>query len=310
MATTQLYYHQACAEHDNGSGHPECPERLQAVMSALEDERFQDLERLTAPEIELGTVENTHRSAYVREVAAASPDEGRIYLDPDTSMSPKSLEAARRATGAACAAVDAVMTGGAKNAFCAVRPPGHHAEAAQAMGFCLFNSVAVAARHARDQHGINRVAVVDFDVHHGNGTQHSFNDDADLFYASSHQSPCYPGTGALGETGVADNICNLPLLPSSGSDPFRQGYEDRILPSLRAFKPELLIISAGFDAHARDPLANLNLVTDDYRWVTERLMEVARDHCQDRVVSYLEGGYDLQALGESAATHVDVLMTH
>ncbi len=307
--STRLYYHQACQEHDTGRGHPECPERLQAVMQAFEDEVFGDLIRLEAPEIDLKAIENTHRADYIETIMDNVPSEGRVYLDPDTSMSPKSAEAARRAAGAACDAVDAVLDGAARNAFCAVRPPGHHAEAAQAMGFCLFNSVAIAARHARNRPGIDRVAVVDFDVHHGNGTQHSFANDANLFYASSHQWPAYPGTGMAQDTGIDNNICNLPLSPGDGSDPFRKGYQDKVLPALRAFDPDLLIISAGFDAHVRDPLASLNLTTEDFVWVTVELLNVARDCCDDRVVSCLEGGYDLNALAESTAGHVRALMT-
>lgn len=307
--TTRLYYHQVCEQHDTGRGHPECPERLKAVMQALSDDAFSDLQRHDAPEIDLKVVENTHQSGYTETVVDNVPADGRVYLDPDTSMSPKSLEAARRAAGAACSGVDAVIAGDIKNAFCAVRPPGHHAESSRAMGFCLFNSVAVAARHARTYPGIEKVAVVDFDVHHGNGTQHSFNDDPNLFYASSHQWPYYPGTGAVSETGIDYNICNLPLNAGDGTDPFRKGYQDKILPALRAFDPDFLIISAGFDAHARDPLAALNLSTEDFVWVTVELMNVARDCCDDRVVSCLEGGYDLNALAESASAHVRALMT-
>ena len=307
--TTQLYYHQSCEEHDPGRGHPECPERLRAVMQVLESEPFANLQRIEAPQVDLKMVANTHRQEYVDTVMDNVPTEGRVYLDPDTSMSPKSAEAALRAAGGACAAVDAVLSGEARNAFCAVRPPGHHAEAAQAMGFCLFNTVAVAARHAREATSIEKVAVVDFDVHHGNGTQHSFEKDPNLFYASSHQWPAYPGTGRVSDTGVADNICNLPLNPGDGTDAFRRGYRDQILPALRAFNPDLLIISAGFDAHARDPLASLTLSTEDFVWVTVELLRIARDCCDNRVVSCLEGGYDLNALAESAAGHVRALMT-
>ncbi|MBM3566554.1 MAG: histone deacetylase family protein, partial [Alphaproteobacteria bacterium] len=221
---------------------------------------------------------------------------------------PASGEAALRAAGAACAAVDAVIKGEAKNAFCAVRPPGHHAEADQAMGFCLFNNVAVAAQHARAIHGLERVAVVDFDVHHGNGTQHSFERDPGLFYGSSHQWPAYPGTGLTEETGVAGNVANAPLPPEAGSEEFRHGYTATILPALRRFKPELLIISAGFDAHERDPLAQINLGADDYAWVTRELLAVGEDCAKGRVISCLEGGYDLQALAESAAVHVREMM--
>jgi acetoin utilization deacetylase AcuC-like enzyme len=222
-------------------------------------------------------------------------------------MSPRSGEAALRCAGAVCAAVDAVMDGG-RNAFCATRPPGHHAEAVRPMGFCLFNNVVVAARHARDRHGLSRIAVVDFDVHHGNGTQHMFEDDRDLFYASTHQMPLYPGTGARHERGVG-NIFNAPLPPHAGSAEFRKAVSDIILPALAAFRPELVLVSAGFDAHEADPLANLRLQTEDFAWITAELMQVARDHCGDRVVSVLEGGYDLKALAASAAAHVSTLMT-
>ncbi len=306
--TTLLYSHPACVEHDPGAYHPERPDRLRAVMAGLEDEKFHYLHRIEAPEIDLDTVSNVHNSDYVQMVMDNVPAEGLVRLDPDTAMSPKSGEAARRATGAAVAAVDAVIDKQASNAFCAVRPPGHHAESGHAMGFCLFNSAAVAAVHARIKHGLERVAVVDFDVHHGNGTQHSFEHIDGLFYASSHQYPAYPGTGSTREKGDYHNICNLPLAPGAGSDEFQNGYEEVILPALRAFKPELLIISAGFDAHARDPLAQLELRTSDYLWVTRKLLDVADECCGGRTVSLLEGGYDLQALRDSSSVHVEALM--
>ena len=306
--TTQLYTHPVCIDHDPGSYHPENPNRLRSVLAGLDDAAFSSLERLEAPEVDLAEVERVHKTWYVEQLIENVPAEGRVHLDPDTAMSPASGEAARRASGASCAAVDAVLAGKADNAFCAVRPPGHHAESGKAMGFCLFNGIAVAAFHARAVHGLERVAVIDFDVHHGNGTQHSFENEPGLFYGSSHQYPAYPGTGAAGETGVADNVCNLPLPPGAGSKEFRDGYADRVLPALRAFDPELLLISAGFDAHAADPLAQLNLATDDYAWVTEQLLEVAGDCCDGRVVAVLEGGYDLDALRESAMAHVRTLM--
>ncbi len=306
--TTQLYTHQACVEHDPGSYHPENPNRLKSVLAGLDDAEFKSLERLEAPEVDLAEVERVHQTWYVEQLIENVPAEGHVHLDPDTAMSPASGEAARRASGASCAAVDAVLAGNTDNAFCAVRPPGHHAESGKAMGFCLFNGVAVAAFHARAVHGLERVAVIDFDVHHGNGTQHSFENEPGLFYGSSHQYPAYPGTGATSETGVADNVCNLPMAPGSGSKEFRDGYQNRVLPSLRAFEPELLLISAGFDAHAADPLAQINLQTDDYAWVTEQLLEVADECCDGRVVAVLEGGYDLDALRESAMAHVRTLM--
>lgn len=305
---TQLYSHPSCIEHNPGTRHPECPDRLRSVMAGLEDDDFRHLERLEAPEIGLNLIEAVHGSSYVEHLLDAVPAEGRVSLDADTVMSPASGEAARRASGAAVAAVDAVIGKKTDNAFCAVRPPGHHAESSRAMGFCLFNSAAIAAFHARASHGLARVAVIDFDVHHGNGTQHSFENDPGLFYGSSHQSPAYPGTGARSETGIANNICNAPLPPGAGSAEFRDAYQNGILPALRYFNPEFLIISAGFDAHTRDPLAQLNVQTEDYAWVTRQLMDVADECCEGRLISLLEGGYDLDALRESTMTHVRTLM--
>ncbi|MDA0304698.1 MAG: histone deacetylase family protein [Proteobacteria bacterium] len=306
--TTLLYSHPICIEHDPGSGHPECPDRLRSVMRGFEDEDFSGLKRLEAPMIDMQEVEQIHQPFYIEQILENIPKEGRVFLDADTAMSPASVEASRRAAGAVCDAVDQVMKGKADNAFCAVRPPGHHAESGRAMGFCLFNSVAIGAMHGRARHGLDRVAVIDFDVHHGNGTQHSFEHDAGLFYGSSHQWPAYPGTGAQGETGEFDNICNFPMAPGDGSAVFRDGYQERILPALRAFDPDLLLISAGFDAHDRDPLAQICLQTEDYAWVTDELMAVADECCDGRVVSLLEGGYNLDALRESAQAHVRTLM--
>ena len=305
--TTLLYTHPICAEHDAGDFHPERPERLGAVLAALGDEAFSALERRQAPLIDVAELERVHQPAYVRRVLDGVPASGHVQLDADTAMSPASGEAALRAAGAVSAAVDAVLGGEADNAFCAVRPPGHHAEAGRAMGFCLFNNVAVAAEHARAKHGLERVAVVDFDVHHGNGTQHSFEKDPGLFFASTHQMPCYPGTGHAEETGVG-NIVNCPLPPGAGSDAFRAAVEERVLPALSAFAPELLLVSAGFDAHAQDPLAQLQLTEHDFAWVTRRLLDVAKACCGGRVVSHMEGGYSLEALAASAAAHVRVLM--
>jgi len=306
--STLFYSHPACIEHDPGSYHPECPDRLRSVMAGLAEDEFDHLDRRAAPEIALSQVELVHSSQYVEQIMDSIPSEGRVSLDPDTALSPSSGEATRRAAGAAVTAVDEVIERAAHNAFCAIRPPGHHAESSRAMGFCLFNSAAIAAFHARVAHRLERVAVIDFDVHHGNGTQHSLENDAGMFYGSSHQWPAYPGTGAISETGCADNVCNVPLAAGAGTREFRKAYEDRILPSLRAFSPELLIISAGFDAHERDPLAQLNVQTDDYAWLTRQLMDVADEHCEGRVVSMLEGGYDLDALRDSTRAHVRTLM--
>ena len=305
---TALFTHPVCVEHENGFMHPESPDRLRAIERILEGESFALLERHEAPAGQFDQIERVHAPFYVEAIFENMPKSGHTYLDPDTGMSPKSGEAALRAVGGLCAAVDEVVDGRARNAFCPVRPPGHHAERSQAMGFCLFNNVAVAAHHARHKHGIERVAVVDFDVHHGNGTQNAFFNDPNLFYASSHQWPCYPGTGMESDRGVAENICNLPLSPGAGSAEFREGYQKRVLPALRTFAPELLIISAGFDAHARDPLAQLRLTEDDYAWVTRELLAIAEDCCSGRVVSSLEGGYDLTALANSVAAHVRALM--
>ncbi len=306
--TTQLITHPACLDHDPGPYHPENPRRLEAVLAALSEPAFAGLERVSAPRASDDQLCLVHPRAYVDGVLGSIPPQGRHQLDGDTIVSPGSGDAALRAAGAAVAGVDAVCEGKARNAFCAVRPPGHHAEADQSMGFCLFNNVAVAALHARVKHGLRRVAVIDFDVHHGNGTQHMFERDADLLYASTHEWPLYPGTGAAQEQGVAHNIVNVPLAGGSGGAEFRAAYTAKILPALDAFKPELVIISAGFDAHENDPLAGLRLHEDDYAWVTRALMEIARKYAKDRVVSCLEGGYDLDALAASSAAHVEALM--
>jgi acetoin utilization deacetylase AcuC-like enzyme len=305
--TTLLFTHPACLEHDPGSYHPESPDRLRAVLAALDGEEFAAVERREAPRVDRADLARVHPHAYVEAVLEAVPASGHVGLDADTIVSPGSGEAALRAAGAVCAAVDAVMAGEARNAFCAVRPPGHHAEPARPMGFCLFNNVAVGALRARHAHGLTRAAVIDFDVHHGNGTQAMFEADPDLFYASTHQYPLYPGTGGAGERGVG-NIVNVPLRPGAGSAPFRQAFSDVILPALDAFRPDFLLISAGFDAHRSDPLAQLELDEADFAWVTARLCECAARHCAGRLVSTLEGGYDLNALGASAAAHLRALM--
>jgi acetoin utilization deacetylase AcuC-like enzyme len=306
--TTLLLTHPACLKHDTGFGHPEGADRLRAIADALAASEFKGLKREEAPRADLAVIERVHPKAYVEMVQVEIPKQHHNWLDPDTVVSPGSWEAALRATGAVLHAVDQVAGGHAKNAFCAIRPPGHHAEPSRAMGFCLFNSVAVAALHARAVHGAERVAVVDFDVHHGNGTQAAFWTDKDLFYGSTHQMPLFPGTGALNETGVG-NICNAPLAPGDGSEDFRAAYQDRILPALEKFAPDFLLVSAGFDAHLRDPLAQLRLLEPDFAWVTEKLMELAAKHTGGKLVSTLEGGYDLVALAASTAAHVKTLMS-
>ncbi|HEV2300108.1 MAG TPA: histone deacetylase family protein [Stellaceae bacterium] len=306
--TTLLYSHPACLEHDPGSHHPEGPARLRAVLEALAEPEFARLERREAPQVSFEDLLRAHPRRHVERILGAVPRLGHVGIDADTVLSPGSGEAAMRAAGGVAAAVDAVVAGEADNAFCAVRPPGHHAEPGRSMGFCLFNNVVVGALRAREAHGLERVAVVDFDVHHGNGTQAAFAAADSLFYASTHQYPLYPGTGAANETGVG-NIVNVPLRPMSGSSQFRLAVGERILPALDAFRPDLVLISAGFDAHQDDPLAELLLDEADYEWITERLVEIAYRHAAGRIVSTLEGGYDLRALGASAAAHVRVLLS-
>ena len=307
--TVVLVTHPACLAHVPGAGHPESPDRLRAVLAALDHPEFADLRREEAPQASLEQLTLAHPADYVAQVLAIRPLPGdAVRLDADTVMSSGSAEAACRAAGGACAAVDLVMAGHAGSAFVAVRPPGHHAEPRQAMGFCLFGSVAIAALHARARWDVRRIAVVDFDVHHGNGTQAMLQDDPQMFFASSHQSPCYPGTGDASETGIDGNVVNLPLSPGTGSAAFRQGWRDVILPALDRFGPELLLVSAGFDAHRADPLAQLELDADDFGWLTEALLGIVDRHCRGRLVSVLEGGYDLDALALSAAQHVRALM--
>ena len=308
MSTTLYVSHPACLDHLTPPGHPERPDRLRAIEQTFEDERFQILAREQAPMAEPDVVTLCHPADYVDAIRNASPDEGMVRLDADTSMSPGSLEAALRAVGGGALAVDEVMTGKVANAFVAVRPPGHHAETAQPMGFCLFNSAAIAARYAQRKHGAERVAIVDFDVHHGNGSQDIFWSDKTVMYCSTHEMPLFPGTGAASERGEFQNIVNAPLSAGDGSDAFREAMETAILPRLNGFKPDLIVISAGFDAHTRDPLANLNLVEADFAWMTKKLMEIADDSANGRIVSMLEGGYDLQGLSRSAAAHVLALM--
>jgi acetoin utilization deacetylase AcuC-like enzyme len=306
--TTLLISHPACLAHDMGEGHPERPDRLRAIERALESENFQMLARDVAPRAEISAIARVHPVDYVEAIRAAAPSQGLTVVDQDTSMSPGSFEAALRAAGGSVFAVDEVMTEKVRNAFVATRPPGHHAELAAPMGFCFFNNAAIAARHAQVVHGAERVAIVDFDVHHGNGTQHIFWDDRTVMYGSTHQMPLYPGTGAVGERGEHNQIANAPLRAGDGGETFREAMGVAILPRIKDFSPDLIIISAGFDAHRRDPLGNINLVEADYVWITRKLMEIAQDRCAGRIVSVLEGGYDLEGLARSVAAHVTMLM--
>jgi acetoin utilization deacetylase AcuC-like enzyme len=295
-------------QHHVPHGHPERPERLRAVEAKLAEPRFTGLVRREAPNCELDRVLLAHDERYVEELAKVIPESGVVQIEADSYVSPESFTVARHAIGAACLAVDTVMGGDAANAFVAARPPGHHAEGDRPMGFCLFNNAAIAARHAQKQYGATRVAIVDWDVHHGNGTQAIVWDDPTILYASTHQMPLYPGTGAASETG-AGNIVNVPLSEGDEGDEFREAMTDRIFPALERFAPDLIIISAGFDAHWRDPLAGLNLREEDFGWATGEIMRIADRHAGGRVVSLLEGGYDLAGLADSVAAHVAALMT-
>ncbi len=306
--TTLLISHPACLAHDMGEGHPEQPDRMRAIERAFESESFQMLARDVAPRAEVSAIARVHPLEYIEALRAATPTQGHTVIDQDTSMSPGTYEAALRSAGGAIFAVDEVMTRKVRSAFVATRPPGHHAELATPMGFCFFNNVAVAARHARSIYGADRVAIMDFDVHHGNGTQHIFWDDPNVMYASTHEMPHYPGTGSLGERGEHDQIVNAPLRAGDAGDTFREAIEGAILPRITDFAPDLIIISAGFDAHRRDPLGNINLVEADFAWITRKLMEIAQKRCGGRIVSVLEGGYDLDSLARSVATHVTALM--
>lgn len=301
----RLYSHPAGLAHDTGPGHAERPERLAAVTDALHI-AFPAIDWHEAPRATRGQLLRAHTPALLKQVLETRPSE-RMLLDPDTVLSPASAEAGLRAAGAVVAAVNAVMRGQTPRAFCAVRPPGHHATANVAMGFCLFNSIAVGALHALEAHGLERVAIVDFDVHHGNGTQAIFEHDRRVLFAGSHQQPLYPGTGSRDEVGEG-NIVNAPLPPGTGSAGFRAAWLQRLLPAVDAFRPQLLMISAGFDAHRRDPLAQMQLETADFAWITEQLVALANRHCGGRIVSTLEGGYDLGALAESSVAHVGALL--
>jgi len=305
--STLYVSHPAFADHLTPPGHPERPERMRAVEQALEAEVFQALARVEAPLAEAAVATLAHPEAFVEALDRVRPREGSVRIDGDTVMSVGTWEALLRGLGAVTHAVDEVMEGRAQNAFCGIRPPGHHAEQTTAMGFCFFNFVVCAARHAQKKFGAQKVAIVDFDVHHGNGTQAIVWDDPSIMYASTHQMPLFPGTGARSETGVG-NIVNCPMRAGDGGDKFREAFDDAIIPSLKTFSPDLIVISAGFDAHKRDPLGGLWLVEEDYSWMTKRLMDVADEHAGGRVVSVLEGGYDLQGLGQSTAAHVRALM--
>ena len=297
---TILYYSDpACLRHDNGMGHPEAPARIEAIERLLKSDPLPGLARRPAPEATREQLERAHPARYVSRILDAVPDDGLARLDADTTLSPGSGEAILKGAGGACAAVDAVLAGEAKRAFVGMRPPGHHAERERAMGFCLFNNVAVAALQAREAHGIGRIAIVDFDVHHGNGTQDIFWDDAETLFCSTHQMPLYPGTGAKSETGSRNTVVNRPCPPGTDGATWRRLMEAEILPRLDAFRPELVLVSAGFDAHATDPLANMALVEDDFHWVAERLVELAERHADGRVAAVLEGGYNPPALAAS-----------
>lgn len=306
--TTLLLSHDSGLRHATPAGHPERADRLRAITAVLEDEQFSALAREAAPEADLEPILRVHPAQYVEALREAVPAQGLVRIDADTSLSSGSWEPILRAAGGAVRATEEVMEGKVANAFVAMRPPGHHAETATPMGFCFINNAAVAARHARARFGAERVAIVDFDVHHGNGSQEIFWSDASVMYCSTHEMPLYPGTGARSERGAHDNIVNAPLSAGDGGAEFREAMSVAILPRLDAFRPDLIVISAGFDAHMRDPLANLNLVEADYTWITQQLMEIAERHAGGRIVSVLEGGYDLEGLSRSVAAHVKALM--
>ncbi|PWB81904.1 MAG: acetoin utilization protein [Methylocystaceae bacterium] len=305
---TLFVTHASGLTHNMGPGHPEQPDRLRAIERHLENERFQALARVDAVAAPREALLRVHPESYLSALERSVPREGLTALDPDTLLCPHTLEAAFHAAGGAVAAVDEVMSGSADTAFVAVRPPGHHAGPTTAMGFCFLNNVATAARHAAAVHGAERVAIVDFDVHHGNGTQEIFWADRNVLFCSTHQAPYYPGTGATGERGDFDTIVNAPLWAGAGGDDFHEALTTVVLPRVKRFEPDLLLISAGFDAHQNDPLGGLRLTEHDFSEATKRLMDVADRSAKGRVVSLLEGGYDLDALGRSVSAHVLALM--
>jgi len=304
---TLFYTDPVFLEHDTGPGHPENADRLRAICKALSSPEFSALIRKDAVRGSEEQVRLIHPQQHIDQIAAQVPNHGLGYIDGDTVVSPASVEAAMLAIGSICDAVDQVVSKQCHNAFCALRPPGHHAETDAAMGFCLFNNIAVAAQYARSKYGLGPVAIIDFDVHHGNGTQQAFYSNADVIYASTHQSPLYPGTGGINETGVG-NIINAPLSAGSGTFEFQTAMKERIFPALDRIKPELILVSAGFDAHRADPLASLEFTESDFSWITQQLMDTADRYCDGRLVSTLEGGYNLDVLGRSAAAHVRELM--
>ncbi|MGH6793925.1 MAG: histone deacetylase family protein [Methylocella sp.] len=306
--TTLFLSHSSYLDHDTGPCHPENSDRIRAITAVLEHECFAALIRADAPGADRRAVLRVHPAHYVDAIEAATPLRGKVHLDPDTVMSAQSFDAIGHCVGAATAAVDEVMRGGVNNAFVALRPPGHHAGIASPMGFCFFNNAAIAARHAQAVHGAERVAILDFDVHHGNGTQEIFWSDRSVLYASTHQMPLFPGTGGRDERGEHDNIVNAPLRAGNDGENFREAMEAVLLPRVNSFRPDLIVISAGFDAHRLDPLGGLNLAEEDFAWATEQLMEIAGRHARGRIVSVLEGGYNLDGLARSAAAHVSALM--
>lgn len=306
--STLLLHHPSFANHKTAAGHPERPDRYRIVEAVLSAPQFDPLLREHAEPADLGTARYVHTNRYVDDLEAARPEQGYVYLDGgDTMMESSTWEVVLRGVGGTLQAIDSVLTGRVQNAFVACRPPGHHAETERAMGFCLFNNISIGARHAQQEYGLTRVAIVDFDVHHGNGTQQIFYSDSDVLYASTHQMPLFPGTGAKAETGVG-NIFNSPLRPGDGGDELREAFQQLILPALDRFAPELILVSAGFDAHERDPLGSLTMTADDFGWVTRELMDSAERLCDGRLVAVLEGGYDLQGLADSVAAHVGELI--
>lgn len=308
VMSTALFSHPACLDHITPDGHPERAARLQAVLRALDAPAFAGLERREAPPAPEAELLRCHPQSYVDTIRAAIPETGSRALDADTHVSPGSFTAALAGLGQVLGALDAVIAGETGYAFAATRPPGHHAETARPMGFCLFGYVAIAAKRALDHHGLSRVAVVDFDVHHGNGTQDLLWNEARVLFASSQQMPLWPGTGAMSERGAHDNVINMPLPPGADGARFRAMWEEHALPRLADFAPELVLVSAGFDAHINDPLAQLALEEEDFVWITQKLCDLADSHAGGRLVSVLEGGYDLDALAASVAAHVTVLM--